>query len=170
MIWHLFIHGTHDGIIYTYAIAHQTPTTLSTTYSTHRHQLTVYSVTFCPPLVSREMFTSTSNRLSTATSTLSMMGTVGRSRDIISHSLAILAFISMTGGASMQMWRAHVRYTSVEALPTHYSTHYTKYVRAHLLLYAMYTPESAVVKVSTVLPFNIMYTAYSVITHLNLVF
>ena len=70
----------------------------------------------------------------------------------------------------MQMWRAHDRYTSVEALPTHYSTHYTKYVHAHPLLYAMYTPESAVVKVSTALPFNIMYIAYSVITHLNLVF
>ena len=38
---------------------------------------TMYCVTLCPPLVSREMFTSTSNRLSTATSTLSMMGTKG---------------------------------------------------------------------------------------------
>ena len=37
----------------------------------------MYCVTLLPPLVSREMFTSTSNRLSTATSTLSMMGTGG---------------------------------------------------------------------------------------------
>ena len=45
----------------------------------------MHSVTLCPPLVSREMFTSTSNRLSTATSTLSMMGTKGGIATLAQH-------------------------------------------------------------------------------------